>query len=75
MSSDEWAQISDLFHEALQLSVNEREIFIESVEKKHPDIALEIQSLLKSHYASGSFLTGTAIDNIIVQKRGRIRSK
>jgi eukaryotic-like serine/threonine-protein kinase len=68
MESDQWTKVADLFHEALKLNVEERDKFIHSVEQLQPELAGEMNKMLQAHYASGSFLTGTALDNIIVQK-------
>jgi eukaryotic-like serine/threonine-protein kinase len=72
MEAEQWTIVAGLFHQALDLPVHERGRFIGSVEKEHPDLVEELNRMLNSHYASGTFLTGTALDNIIVQKGERI---
>lgn len=72
MEAEQWTIVAGLFHQALELPVDERDQFIGSVEKEHPDLIEELNRMLNSHYASGTFLTGTALDDIIVQKGERI---
>lgn len=72
MEAEQWTIVAGLFHQALELPVDERDQFIGLVEKEHPDLIEELNRMLNSHYASGTFLTGTALDDIIVQKGERI---
>ncbi len=67
LSSEQWQAAQDLFLEAVDLEAEEQAKFLSNLETDHPELYTEVKKLLRSHNASGAFLSGTVLDNIIVQ--------
>jgi eukaryotic-like serine/threonine-protein kinase len=53
---DQWAQIQKIFEEALQLSPEQRQDFVERACLDNEDLRREVMSLLEAHEESPSFL-------------------
>jgi predicted Ser/Thr protein kinase len=51
-----WQQINDLFHEALDRDVTEREAFLRSATEGDRELREEVEALLRSHAAGPDFL-------------------
>jgi eukaryotic-like serine/threonine-protein kinase len=56
----DWAQVKQLFHDALQLSADARTAFVES-RASSPEVFAEVMSLLQAHPAAEGFLS-TPVD-------------
>jgi len=56
MTPEEWAKITDLLGDALELAPNERARFLARVRMVDPDAAAEVESLLAQHERPGEFL-------------------
>jgi non-specific serine/threonine protein kinase/serine/threonine-protein kinase len=56
MTPENWARITDLFGEALELTEEERETFLQRVRREDPVIGMELASLLEQHGQPGEFL-------------------
>jgi WD40 repeat protein/serine/threonine protein kinase len=58
MTTDQWDQVQVLFEQAVELSSDEREAFLEKACKEDPALKAEVQSLLEcDRLASTSFMT------------------
>lgn len=53
MKPERWAQVEELFHEALGLESDDREAFLADIGGKDPELRDEILSLLDSHEQEG----------------------
>ena len=67
MSSDKWQTVEEIFHIAIELNFEDQQIYFEKIAATHPDLLFHVKKLLKSHQTSGAFLSGTVLDDIIVQ--------
>ena len=67
MSSDKWQTVEEIFHNAIELNFEDQQIYFEKIAATHPDLLFHVKKLLKSHQTSGAFLSGTVLDDIIVQ--------
>jgi hypothetical protein len=67
---DQWAQIQKIFEEALQLSPEQRQDFVERACLDNEDLRREVMSLLEAHEESPSFLeqpVGSQIPELVQQ--------
>ena len=62
MESERWQQINQIFHEALEREPHERAQFLDHVCAHDPSIKEEVQALIRSHSAAGSFLAPPDLD-------------
>jgi serine/threonine protein kinase/Tfp pilus assembly protein PilF len=62
MKADEWQQINDLFHAALEREPDERAAFLAHACAGDEGLRLEVESLLASHDPSDSFIASLAPD-------------
>ncbi len=60
MTPEEWQQVKDLFHAALQREPSERANFLDQACSGHSDLRHELESLLESYERSGEFIDGPA---------------
>ena len=67
MSPEQWQAVEEYFHIAVELQKEDRKKLFSKVEENHPELLNSVKQLLKSHHTSGAFLSGSVIDNIIVQ--------
>lgn len=56
MIAEKWEQIKDLFQQALELSPEQRQLFLAALNQEDPAIAEEVAHLLHSHEEAGDFL-------------------
>jgi serine/threonine protein kinase/tetratricopeptide (TPR) repeat protein len=56
MIAEKWEQIKDLFHEALELSAEQRQSFLTALGQEDPAIAEEVARLLRAHKEADDFL-------------------
>jgi serine/threonine protein kinase len=57
-----WAEVTDLFHQALALPPANRERFLDDACAGRPRLRDEIRSLLQSHEGADTFMTRPAVD-------------
>lgn len=62
MKVDRWRQIENLFHQAVELSPNERADFLATVCSGDAELRNEVESLLAVHQQGGGVLEDTASD-------------
>ncbi|TVR15865.1 MAG: serine/threonine protein kinase, partial [Balneolaceae bacterium] len=67
LSSEQWQAAQEFFLEAVDLDAEKQENFLSKIKIEQPELFEEVHKLLKSHNKSGAFLSGTVLDNIIVQ--------
>lgn len=65
MQTEQWEKIENYFHEALNLSPEERDPFLRKLSEENPDLAATVKQLLDSHFESGLFLEQPVFDDII----------
>jgi len=65
VESERWQQIDRIFHDALEREPHERAQFLDEVCAHDPSIKKEIQALIRSHSAAGSFLAPPAVDDAL----------
>ena len=56
MNPSRWREVNDVFHTLLERDARDRERLIGDLEARDPELAREVQSLLRSHEGSGTFL-------------------
>ncbi len=56
MNPSRWREVNDVFHTLLERDAHDRERLIADLEARDPELAREVQSLLRSHEGSGTFL-------------------
>ena len=56
MNPSRWREVNDVFHTLLERDARDRERLIADLEARDPELAREVQSLLRSHEGSGTFL-------------------
>ncbi len=62
MDTDRWETVQRLFHEALEVSGEQREAFIANACGDDTELRAEVESLLAAHFADDDFLEKSAID-------------
>jgi Tol biopolymer transport system component len=60
LDAERWRQIDQIFHEALKRKPNERDVFLERECAGDASLRKEIETLIRSHDAAGSFLENAA---------------
>ena len=58
MTREEWARVTDLFGDALDLETDVRAAFLSDLRLTDPAAAVEVESLLEAHERPGAFRTG-----------------
>jgi eukaryotic-like serine/threonine-protein kinase len=56
MTHDEWAKVTDLLGDALEMGSGERAVFLARLREESPETAAEVESLLEQHERPGDFL-------------------
>jgi len=74
MQTEQWGKIENYFHEALNLSPEERDPFLRKLEEQNPNLAATVKQLLNSHFESGLFLEHSVFDEMISFPDERIGS-
>jgi len=66
--SADWAEVNELFHQALDLPPAERRAFVDRHASTRPDVQRQVLSLLASHDRTGTFLEGRAADSGVLAR-------
>ncbi len=53
MTRDEWARVTDLLGDALELETDVRADFLARLRVQHPVVAVEVESLIEQHDRPG----------------------
>ncbi|MDZ7717568.1 MAG: protein kinase [Balneolaceae bacterium] len=72
MQKEQWLEIEKYFHQALELSKGEREVFFRNLKSSNPETASSVKKLLKSHFESEHFLQHPVLDDLISIPNQRI---
>lgn len=65
MQTEQWKEIEEHFHKALELLSTEREKFLEELAKSHPELVSSVKQLITSHFASEHFLENSIFEDVI----------
>jgi serine/threonine-protein kinase len=68
MKPEQWNYIQELFHQCIDLPLNEQKLFLENLDKKDPTIAAEVKKLMEAHHASGSFLENEILEEDFISE-------
>ncbi|TVQ14671.1 MAG: serine/threonine protein kinase [Balneolaceae bacterium] len=71
MDSNQWLRIEEFFQKALEVSGDERDAYIDSLRKTHPDDVPDVLALIRAHEQSGGFLE-TSIMQEVADLRGKV---
>lgn len=72
MEKEQWKEIEQHFHTALEYSPEEREKFLEALKKSHPKLFISVRQLLTSHFESNHFLENPIFDDMISNPDDRL---
>ncbi|MCG2589642.1 serine/threonine-protein kinase [Rhodohalobacter sulfatireducens] len=72
MNSQQWDDIQDLFHQCIELSLDEQKIFLDNLKEKKPQISAELKKLLDAHHMSGTFLEDEILEEEFISEGDRV---
>lgn len=72
MNSQQWDDIQDLYHQCIELSLDEQRIFLDNLKEKKPQIAPELKKLLDAHHMSGRFLEDEIMEEEFISEGDRV---
>lgn len=62
MTPERYQQVNEVFHEALNLETERRAAFLDWACASDPQLRVEVEAMLNSHDAAGSFLAAPAVE-------------